>query len=285
MLLIRKVKGMVKLGFVKLGAIASGSLCELLFDERAERQNFETLTVASGAKITPEKAEEAAKKILDYKPDLVILTSPNAALKGPKKAIEIIHDGKIPLIVISDSPAKKAKEELEEKGIGYIIVEADSMIGARREFLDPTEMALFNADLIRILAITGVFNLIVEEVEKSISSLSSGEVYLPRVTVTTRKALDKSGFTNPYAQAKAYASYEMAKKVADITVKACFVEKDWKKYTLMVASAHELMREAAKLADEAREIEKGNDTVLRKPHFDDGSLMAKTKLIEKPEKI
>ncbi|HEY9245601.1 MAG TPA: F420-dependent methylenetetrahydromethanopterin dehydrogenase [Candidatus Methanoperedens sp.] len=43
------------------------------------------------------------------------------------------------------------------------------------------------------------------------------------------------------------------------------------------------MRAAAKLADEAREMEKANDSVFRKPHAKDGRLLAKTKLLEKPQ--
>jgi methylenetetrahydromethanopterin dehydrogenase len=49
----------------------------------------------------------------------------------------------------------------------------------------------------------------------------------------------------------------------------------------MVATAHEMMRAAARLADEAREIEKSNDTVQRKPHFKDGSSITKKALMEK----
>jgi methylenetetrahydromethanopterin dehydrogenase len=45
------------------------------------------------------------------------------------------------------------------------------------------------------------------------------------------------------------------------------------------------MRAAARLADEARELEKSNDTVSRKPHARTGESMLKTRLLEKPEKI
>jgi methylenetetrahydromethanopterin dehydrogenase len=43
-----------------------------------------------------------------------------------------------------------------------------------------------------------------------------------------------------------------------------------------------MMRTAAKLADEAREIEKRNDTVFRTPHSRDGSTLSKFKLMDKP---
>ena len=45
-----------------------------------------------------------------------------------------------------------------------------------------------------------------------------------------------------------------------------------------------MMRTAASLADEAREIEKARDSVLRKPHFGDGTLGEKRTLIEKPKR-
>jgi methylenetetrahydromethanopterin dehydrogenase len=45
-----------------------------------------------------------------------------------------------------------------------------------------------------------------------------------------------------------------------------------------------MMRNAAKLADEAREMEKGGDAVLRSPHHPDGSALKKRKLDEKPVK-
>ena len=44
------------------------------------------------------------------------------------------------------------------------------------------------------------------------------------------------------------------------------------------------MRQAALLADEAREIEKVNDSVKRVVHFRSGELRSKTKLFSKFEK-
>lgn len=51
----------------------------------------------------------------------------------------------------------------------------------------------------------------------------------------------------------------------------------------LVAAAHEMAASAAALADEAREIEKGNDSVLRTPHMKEGNTGCKTDLISKPE--
>ena len=45
-----------------------------------------------------------------------------------------------------------------------------------------------------------------------------------------------------------------------------------------------MMREAAKLADEARELEKTQDTILRSPHSSEGAVLYKRKLLEKPAK-
>ncbi len=274
----------MKVGFVKLGNIGCAPLIEFLLDERAEREDLIVRVLGSGAKMSPEEAEEVSKKMLEFKPDFVVVTSPNAALPGPTKAREILAS-EVPVIVVSDLPAKKIVPDLEEKGIGYIIVEADAMLGARREFLDPIEMALFNADLIKVLSITGVYNILFESIDKVIEAFKEGrKPELPKIVVKGKKAIKAAGFSNPYAASKALASFEIAKNVADVTVRACFKEKDWEKYTLLCSTAHEMMAQAAKLAEEAREIEKYSDKVLRKPHYDDGTILFKRALIEKPSK-
>ncbi len=274
----------MKVGFVKLGNIGCAPLIEFLLDERAEREDIIVRVLGSGAKMSPEEAEEVSKKLLEFQPDFVVITSPNAALPGPTKAREIISS-KVPVIVVSDLPAKKIIPDLEEKGIGYIIVEADAMLGARREFLDPIEMALFNADLIKVLSITGVYNILFESIDNVIKAFKEGKKpELPQIVVKGKKAVKAAGFSNPYAASKAFAAFEIAKNVADVTVAACFKEKDWEKYTLLCSAAHEMMATAAKLASEAREMEKCGDKVLRKPHYDDGTILFKRALIEKPSK-
>ena len=273
----------VRIGFIKVGNIGTSPLLELLLDERADREDIDVRVVSSGAKLTPEQAEEVARKALEFSPSLVIVASPSAGLPGPSKVRAIVKEAGVPGIAISDAPAKKAIKKIEEDGFGYIIVEADAMIGARREFLDPAEMALFNADVIKVLAATGAFNVVCEELDKVIEALKKGEKpELPKVVVDAETAAKAAGFSNPYAMAKAMAAYEMAKKVADITSQACFVVKEPERYVPMCAAAHELMKVAAAMADEAREIEKGADSLLRKPHAKDGRLLAKKKLMEKP---
>ena len=274
---------MVKIGFLKLGNIATAPMIELLLDERAERNDIEVKVVTTGANMSPTQAEEAAKALLNFKPQLVFITSPNASTPGPTKAREVLS-GNVSVVVVSDGP-RKLPEELAKKGMGCIIVEADSMIGARREFLDPVEMALFNSDTMRVLAVTGAYTILYKTLDELITTLKEGrELKLPSIVVDSTLATDAAGFKNPYAKAKAYAAYEIARRVSSITTDACFRVKEWEVYTAMCAAAHEMMRTAAKLVDEAREIEKYGDSVLRMPHYDDGSILSKRGLIEKPKK-
>jgi len=274
---------MVRIGFLKMGNIATSPMIELLLDERAEREDIEVKVLSSGANMGVEQSGNVAREMLELDPEMVFIISPNASTKGPTKAREIISESGLPTIIVSDGP-KKLLNELKENEIGGIIVEADSMIGARREFLDPIEMAIFNADTMKVLSITGVYKLIYELIDDLIEKLKKkDELELPHLSIEREEALDAADFSNPYARAKAGAAYEMARRVSKITTAACFMVKDWEKYTSMCAEAHEFMRSAALLADEAREIEKYGNSVLRTPHYSDGSTLKKRKLIEKPE--
>jgi len=276
---------LVKVGILKTGCIGTLPLLEVLLDERAERTDIDVRVIGSGAKLGLEQCREIAELMVKQKMDLIILVGPAQTTPGPTEARRMLKATGVPTIVISDSPAKKTVKEMEEAGLGYIIVEADSMIGARREFLDPAEMAIYNSDVIRVLALTGALNLIFEEVDKIIESIKVGKKpELPRLIVDEDKAVEAAGFLNPYAKAKAIASYRIAKHVSEVTAEACFKVQDWTVYVPMVAAAHEMMRTAAKMADEAREIEKNSDSVLRKPHFKDGTLGAKRALMEKPKR-
>jgi methylenetetrahydromethanopterin dehydrogenase len=265
------------IGVIKTGNIATSLVLELLLDERADRQNIDVRVATSGAKMAPEDCEEVAKQIVDRGPDLILYTTPNPATPGPKKAIDILKGKRA--IVIGDAPGIKIKEELEEAGLGYIFVRADSMIGARREFLDPTEMAIFNGEMLRVLAATGAFKVIQEEIDRAIDD--SG--YLPKIIIDSATAVSRSGIKNPCARAKAKAAYEMAEKVGELNIKGCFAQKEPDEYIQTVASAHELLRAAAALADEAREMEKAGDTVERKPHSADGKTLKKDRLMDKPQ--
>ncbi|MBS7639145.1 MAG: F420-dependent methylenetetrahydromethanopterin dehydrogenase [Candidatus Bathyarchaeia archaeon] len=275
----------VKVGVLKAGCIGSLPLIEFLLDERADREDIQVKVIGSGAKVTTEQCIESAEQILKYDVDLIIFIGPAQTTQGPSEARRILRVSNKPVIVVSDSPAKRIIKELDESGFGYIIVEADSMIGARREFLDPAEMALYNSDIIKVLAVTGVLNLIVSEIDRVIDAIKSGgELNLPRLIIDGKRAVEAAGFSNPYARAKAMAAYELAKQVSTLTFEACFKVQEPETYIPLVAAAHEIMRTAAKLADEAREIEKKNDSVLRRPHFRDGSRGEKRLLMERPRR-
>jgi methylenetetrahydromethanopterin dehydrogenase len=158
------------------------------------------------------------------------------------------------------------------------------MIGARREFLDPVEMALFNSDVIRVLAIYGAFRAIYTELSRVIEDIKRGnEPELPRLVLKKENTVEYGEFKNPYAKVKAMAAFEIARRVADVTGEGCFKVHEKERYIPLVAAAHEMMRMAAKLADEAREMEKSNDSVVRKPHYDDGTILYKERLLEKPK--
>lgn len=161
------------------------------------------------------------------------------------------------------------------------------MIGARREFLDPPiEMADYNGNLVKVLAITGAFRKMQVELDKVIDQVKAGkkgaDLVLPKVVMTSDKAVDGE-FSNPYALAKARAAYEIAQSVAGVNVKGCFMTKEWEKYIPIVSSAHEMMRQAMILCEEARDLEKAMDGVIRKPHKKTGEIVSKTALISKPE--
>ena len=273
----------LKIGILKNGTIGSSLLLAFLMDERAESSKISVREVTSGAKMhPPEECIETMKKLLEFEPELILMSSPNAALKGPKAARDLIPN--IPTIVISDAPAKKAIEELKEKNMGYIIVGCDSMIGARRPFLDPIEMSCFNSDLLKVLSITGALNIITNELNRVIMDMLEGRTpVLPQIEIESTNATEAANFSNPYARAKAIAAFELASSVSKITGKACFVLKDREEYMPLLAAAHEMMKTAADLCVQAREIEKSNDSVMRTPHHAKQQLLKKLKLYDKEE--
>ena len=272
-----------KIGIFKCGNIGTSPLIELLLDELADRRDIKVRTVTTGSKMGAEDIEEALPKIFEFNPDLLILISPNTSLPGPAKVREKLSSSGLPGIVVSDAPGKRAKAEIEKQGLGYIIITGDPLIGARKEFLDPIEMAIFNANISKVLAITGVYRILHQEIDKVIYAIENGQnPVLPRLIIDMNIIRDQSDFNNPYAKAKAMAAYGLAEKVAEINTKACFIEKESEKYIFLVACAHEIAQTAAKLAEEAREIEKYNDSLVRKPHGKSGKPKTKTKLMLQP---
>ena len=281
-----------KLGVLKLGCIGAAPLLDLLLDERADRDDLETRAFTSGAKLDPAACTGPTTDCIAFGADLVLLVSPNAALPGPSKAREALLAAGIPTIAIGDAPSKKAFFKKNEEGkqvkqvvenLGFIILPSDPMIGARREFLDPSEMALFNADVIRVLAACGVLRAVQNELDRTIDAMKNGaKPVLPQITVSAEMAIAAAEFANPYAAAKAYAALTIAEAVAGVTTRGCFMEQDPAQYITLVSAGHEMMRSAALLADAAREIEKDNDTVLRTPHAASGQARRKTGLGDKP---
>lgn len=273
----------VRVGIVKLGNLGTSRYIDLILDERADRDVF-VRSVGTGAKLGEPEADEAVAKIMEFKPQVCIVISPNATIPGPTKARDALKAAGIPTIVISDVPVMKIKDDLKAKGFGYFIVKADSMIGARRQFLDPTEMVLFNAEMTKVLTETGAVRLIQKELDTLIAAIAAGQTpALPQVVVSAEKAVAEAGYKNPYAKAKAIAAYTMAEKVGDLDLQGCFMQKEMDQYIITVCAAHELLRQAAKLCDEAREMDKAMDAVLRTPHAADGKILSKTALMVKPE--
>jgi len=273
----------IKIGAIKCGNIGTAPLLELFLDELADREDISVRSVTTGAKMVTEEVEDALSRIFDFNPHFLIFISPNPAVQGPTRAREILLEKKIPSIFISDAPGKRLKEEFEKQGFGYIIILGDPLIGARKEFLDPTEMAIFNSNVIKVLAITGVYKMLYQEIDRIIHGYKAGLIpELPKLVIDTENIRDQSDFKNPYAKAKAMAAYELTKKVAEVNARACFVEKEKEKYIPFVACAHEIAQIAATLAEQAREIEKYADTLVRRPHSKEGKPKVKDKLMLPP---
>jgi methylenetetrahydromethanopterin dehydrogenase len=271
---------MFKIGFIKMGNIASSLVVDLALDEIAERTDLEIKVLSSGPKMTKKEADASAE-LKAWAPELVVIIGPNAATPGQTAAREIYKG--TPTIVISDGPTKKeARDAFSAEGFGYIILPVDPLIGAKREFLDPAEMALFNSDALKVLSICGAVRLVQEELDLA---MASGGTALPHILATPEMCAGRMDFSNPYAHAKAVGALYMAQTVATIDAQACFKLKDLGPIALAAAAGHEVMRAAARLADEAREIEKAGDSVSRKPHARSGERMKKVKLLEKPERI
>ena len=274
----------VKICILKSGNIGTSPVLDLLLDERADRPNIDVRVFGSGAKMNPEQVEDVVPKLEQFDPDFCIFISPNPGAPGPAKARELLSGIEKPAIIIGDAPGKGKTEEMDEQGLGYVIVMSDPMIGAKREWLDPTEMAIFNADILKVLAETGALRLVQNTIDDIINAVDAGnKIELPKLVITAQKAVEEGGFENPYAKAKAIAAYEMAGAVANLDMKGCFMTKGYENFIPLVAAAHEMASCAAKLADEARAIEKSNDTVSRTPHMKEGNTGFKKSLISKPE--
>lgn len=276
---------MVTVTFIKIGYIGTTTLVEALLDERSSRNDLVMRVVSSGVKMDEDQSEEVAKYAAEIESDLYVVISPNAALPGPTKAREVLKETGKPIIAISDEPSRKKMKKLPEEGMGYLVLYGDPMIGAVTSFLDPVEMAIFNGDVLKVLSVTGVFRIVQRELDRVIDEIKEGKKpTLPEIVVTKTRAIEASELTNPYAKAKAMAAFRMARQVASLTTEGVYKTDDRDETILKVAAAHELIREAAKLCDEARELEKATDSVVRIAHFKAGNRRKKTELHGKYEK-
>lgn len=271
-----------RLLFIKTGNIGASTLIEHIIDERATRQDIEVRVVGCGSRLDPASVVWPTDIALNARANLVVYVTPNASLPGPMEVIKAIRSADIPLIVVSDGPAVKAREAFEELGAGYILLHVDPMIGARSDLLDPTEMVLFNADVLKVLAACGVVRTLARELDAAIEGLKGGDATLPRTVIDHHLPTTLDEFSNPYARAKAIAALDMASRVGRLDVEGCFMEKEPTRYLPLIAGAHELMRGAALLADEVRELEKADDALLRTPHRRDGVVARKRPLDERP---
>jgi methylenetetrahydromethanopterin dehydrogenase len=279
------VNELVTVTIVKVGYIGTTTLIDALLDERSARSDIKIRVVSSSVQMGEEDAGDAARIAAGVPSDLYICISPNVGLPGPTKVREVLKATGKPIIVIGDEPSRKAAKGLAEEGIGSIVIYGDPMISAKAPFLDPVEMALFNSDVLRVLAVTGAFRLVYTTLDRVIEEIKAGKKpEMPQLVINKTAALAASDIQNPYAYAKAMAAYEASKEVASLTTEAVFKIEDRKEALPVLAAAHELMRMAAKLADEAREIEKGNDTAVRLAHYKKGDLRRRVKLFDEPEK-
>ncbi|MHA1829753.1 MAG: F420-dependent methylenetetrahydromethanopterin dehydrogenase [Candidatus Heimdallarchaeaceae archaeon] len=266
---------MVKITFVKIGNITLTTLIDIMLDERASRKDIEATVISSSTKMKPDAAERIFPLIDQVETDLMVMISPNANDEGPQSVINRYKD-KYPLIVVSDGGDKETRQKWKEEGVGYIIVPFDPMIGAKRDFLDTTEMCLFNGYIITAFSACGVFNYITALLDEVIEQIKEGkELKLPTRNLSSIGVVTSVHFSNEYSRPKALAVLHMLQEAAKINVSGCFIEKDRERALVKVAGAHELVRRAGLLADELRELEKSSNHLIRTPHDKDGKLLHK----------
>ena len=271
----------VKVGIIKAGNIGTSPVIDLLLDERADRDDVDVRVIGSGAKMDKKRLDETVDILLNFHPDMIVFITPNPNVKQLREAREEIVTAGIPTLVVGDRPGEKGINVIKKQKLGYILIRADPMIGARREFLDSTEMAIFNADVIKVLAITGVFRVVTRLMDEMIESIKKNEkIELPEIILTADLAVEEAGFKNDYAKSKAIAAFNIAEKVSSLNIPGCFERNDPSEYIPLVTAGHEMMSIAARLAEEAREVEKYGDSLLRTPHRKNGEIAVKTALLD-----
>ena len=266
---------MVKITFVKLGNITLTTLIDIMLDERASRTDIEATVISSSTKMKPEAAERLFPLIDQVETDLLVMISPNAKDKGPQLVIDTYKE-KYPVLVVSDTADKEMREKWKAEGVGYIIASFDPMIGAKLDFLDPTEMCLFNGYIISAFSSCGVFSYIVELFDDVIKQIKDGKKpELPYRNLSPIGVVEKYPFQNEYSRPKAFAALRILQDAGKLNVNGCWGEKDKNRALIKVAAAHEMVRQASVLADEVRELEKGSNHLVRTPHNKEGEVLHK----------
>ena len=159
------------------------------------------------------------------------------------------------------------------------------MIGAKRDFLDPTEMCLFNGYIITAFSTCGVFAYITDLLDSVINQLKKGEKSsLPTRNMSSIGVVTSYPFANPYSRPKAMAALNILQDAGKLNVNGCFIEKTRERSIIKVNAAHEMVRQAAKIADEVRELEKTTDHVVRNPHGKDGEILHKKHFFDEAHK-
>lgn len=232
---------------IKIGNTSVAQAIDYLFTDIAKIN-----IISSGAKLNPKQIKEIIPQAVDSNPDLIILTTPNPEAVGPAFARSELSQLDIPVIIIGDSPlvGVKIQDEMKHQNLGFILVSGDPMIGVRQEFLDASEMCIFNADIVKVLAICGVFKTIRKIIIKYLD-----HTILPQLTLTGNDVIVNAGFTNPYAEAKALAAYTVCESIAYINLEGSYLTDDFERYMDLLSAASELANTAYKLADEAYMIE------------------------------
>ena len=276
-------KRLKRIAIIKVGYIGTTTLFDALLDERASRTDLEMFVVSTGTKLSKPFIEQMLNRVNLDDFDCYVVISPNATLEGPTFARMYLKKFNKPIVVISDGPTRKIKDKLAEEGFGYLIVDTDPLIGAKKAFLDPTEMAWFNGFVIAVLAGTGVFKTLQDEIDKMLDSLKKTEnesPYLPRKIITATNAPEALQLSNPYAHSKLIAAGKILELIASLNVDALYKTKNNEKAILKASAAHELLNSALKLTYEARELQKAKDELIRFPHSKEGEVLQKITLLE-----
>ncbi|WP_457615096.1 F420-dependent methylenetetrahydromethanopterin dehydrogenase [Methanopyrus sp.] len=271
--------------FIKCGNLGTSMMMNMLLDERADRENVEFRVVGTPVKMDPKCVEAAVETALDVTSSRTSQCT-TARIRRTRVPLKLGRYWRTPSTPqLSSATLRASGTGWKSKDSVIILVKPDAMLGARRKFLDPIEMVVYNADLVKVLATTGVFRTVEEAFDELIEKAKEGKIFEgnpPRLVIDKNMLLEREEFENPYVMVKAIAALEIAENVTDVSAEECFIEQDKERYIPIVASAYEMVRKAAELADEARELEKSADAVLRTPHVPDGKVLSERKLMEYP---